>query len=37
MEKSDQARRSKSIKLALIFGVVAVLWYVVSMLVIWTQ
>ena len=35
--KPDEARRSKSIKLALFFGAIAVLWYVVSMIVVWTQ
>jgi hypothetical protein len=37
MEKPDQARGSKNIKLALIFGVVVFVWYIVAMMVIWTQ
>jgi len=38
-EPNEYARnkRSKSIKLALIFAAVAVTWYVVAMIVIWTQ
>ena len=36
-EQPDQEKRSKSVKLAWFFAAVAVLWYVVSMIVIWTQ
>jgi hypothetical protein len=36
-KQPDEARRSRSVKLALIFGAIAVLWYVVSMIVVWTQ
>lgn len=36
-EETGRHRKNRSIKLALAFGVVAVLWYVVAMIVIWTQ
>jgi hypothetical protein len=36
-DEYNRNRRSKSIKLALAFAAVAVLWYVVAMVVIWTQ
>lgn len=35
--EENQERRNKSKKLALVFATVALLWYVVAMIVIWTQ
>gem|GEM_PF-6240715 len=36
-DEQSRNKRSKSIKLALTFAAVAILWYVVAMIVIWTQ
>lgn len=36
-KQPDEARRNRSVKLALFFGAIAVLWYVVSMIVVWIQ
>jgi len=36
-DEASRIKRSKSIKLALVFAALAVLWYIVAMIVIWTQ
>jgi hypothetical protein len=36
-EETRRDRKSRSIKLALAFAAVAVLWYAVAMMVLWTQ
>ncbi len=35
MEDKELARRRRNIKIALIFGVIAIGWYVLSMFTIW--
>ena len=35
MDEKELARRSRNKKIALIFGVIAVVWYVLSMFTIW--
>jgi hypothetical protein len=34
---SDKETKSKNVKLALVFGLVALIWFFVSMAVIWNQ